>query len=155
MAQDPKEKEDAENQGFKVNDRRRFASDGTARSEAPEPEPPGEPASESASQAKAEEATEAKFPPHEGSEGSGLPPPDFSSLLLSLAANAQAALGIAPDPISGKLEKNLAQAKSVIDLLGVLEEKTKGNLSQEEARLLEALLYELRMRYVENQKQGK
>jgi hypothetical protein len=131
--------EELENQGFKVKDRRRFHPDGTPiDSEAEAAPPPEEKSSEEKAPgvgAKADKAADI--------------PADFSSLLLSVAAGAQVALGIAPHPASGKVEKNLLQAKYSIDLLGMLQEKTKGNLSSEEAQLLEALLYDLRMRYVE------
>ncbi len=78
------------------------------------------------------------------------PGPDitFSSLIFSLSSTAFMQLGALPDPNTGKTEKNLPLAKQTIDLLGVLREKTKGNLDQEEENLFEHLLYDLRMAYI-------
>jgi hypothetical protein len=72
----------------------------------------------------------------------------FDLLLAGLAAQAQVCLGLRPDPISSKTEKNLPMARQSIDMLGALEEKTKGNLTPEEARLLGAILADLRLAYV-------
>ncbi|MDP2600753.1 MAG: DUF1844 domain-containing protein [Deltaproteobacteria bacterium] len=76
---------------------------------------------------------------------------DFGTFVLSLAAAAQVHLGAAPDP-SGKTEKNLDLAKQTIDLLALLEEKTKGNLTEEEAKILSQILTQLRLQYVEAKK---
>jgi hypothetical protein len=78
-----------------------------------------------------------------------LPPADFATLVLSLGSAAMADMGEAPGPDGGKPTRNLPMAKHAIDLLSVLEEKTKGNLTAEEAQLLESLLFDLRLRYVE------
>lgn len=72
---------------------------------------------------------------------------DFSFFITTLAMQVTIALGDAPNPVTNKKEIDLNQAKFLIDTLGVLKEKTKGNLSKEEENLLENLLYELRMRY--------
>ncbi|HEY9074733.1 MAG TPA: DUF1844 domain-containing protein, partial [Desulfobaccales bacterium] len=72
----------------------------------------------------------------------------FSSLIFSLSSTAFMNLGAIPDPNTGKMEKDLALAKQTIDLLGVLREKTRNNLDQEEENLFEHLLYDLRMAYV-------
>ena len=56
--------------------------------------------------------------------------------------------GDIPDPVTKKAERNLEAVKQTIDILAILKEKTKGNLIEDEERLLESLLYELRMRYV-------
>lgn len=76
-------------------------------------------------------------------------PVNFSSFLVSLASSAMVHLGQAPDPGSRQTTVNLALARNTIDLLGLLRDKTKGNLDTEEAQLLDTLLYELRMKYVE------
>lgn len=80
---------------------------------------------------------------------SGLHDVSFANLILSLAGSAQMSLGIAPNPFTQKVEKDLNQAKQTIDLLGVLEKKTQGNLSTEEASLIKVILSDLRMRFVE------
>lgn len=81
---------------------------------------------------------------------------NFIQLILSLAGAAQINLGIIPNPATGKVEKNLKVAKDTIELLDTLKEKTKGNLTKEEEALFEHLLYECRMKYVEeSKKEGK
>lgn len=78
------------------------------------------------------------------------PPVDFTAFLLSLATSALYHLGLVADPESGKPgELNLPVARQTIDTLELLEEKTRGNLTDEEQTLLGNLLAELRMRYVE------
>ncbi len=72
----------------------------------------------------------------------------FSSLIFSLSSTAFMHLGALPDPNTGKTEKDLPLAKQTIDLLGVLREKTRNNLEQEEDELFEHLLYDLRMAYI-------
>ena len=84
---------------------------------------------------------------------SQLPPPSFLFLVSSLATQAMAALGQLPDPVSGQPEVRLPLAQHHIETLAVLEEKTKGNLTQAEAGQLEAALHDLRMLYLMVQKQ--
>lgn len=78
-------------------------------------------------------------------------PPEatFSFFIATIAMQITIALGEAPNPQDNKTEKNLPQAKFLIDTLSMLQEKTKNNLSSEEASLLDGMLYELRMRYVQ------
>jgi hypothetical protein len=75
--------------------------------------------------------------------------PGFSTLISSLGMQALMALGEVPHPETGQPQMDLDQARSLIDLLGVLKRKTQGNLTEEEGRLLDGVLYELRMKYVE------
>ncbi len=82
----------------------------------------------------------------------GLPSIDFATFVLSLNHSALLHLGEAPDLESGKREKNLPLARQTIDLIAMIEEKTKGNLSGDEERLVGQILYDLRMRYVEQTK---
>lgn len=78
-----------------------------------------------------------------------LPKPDFSGFLLSLGTSALFHLGLVADPETGKAGAlNLPVARHTIDTLELLEQKTRGNLSEEEATLLRNLLTELRMRFV-------
>jgi hypothetical protein len=77
------------------------------------------------------------------------PPPTFTLLCASLAAQVHVAMGLVPNPLTGKTERDLAAAKHGIDLLDVLAAKTKGNLDEGESALLSRLLYDLRMAYVE------
>lgn len=78
------------------------------------------------------------------------PPPEinFSNFILSLSTSALLNLGEIPDPVSKEKKEDLDMAKQTIDVLGVIQEKTKGNLTKEEDSLMENLLYDLRMRYV-------
>ena len=85
-------------------------------------------------------------------EGGTLPSIDFATFILSLSHSALMHLGEAPHPETNKVEANLPLAKQNIDLLGLLEEKTKGNLTGDEERLLAQVLFDLRMRYVERLK---
>ncbi|MBW1713878.1 MAG: DUF1844 domain-containing protein, partial [Deltaproteobacteria bacterium] len=73
----------------------------------------------------------------------------FATFIFSLSSSALLHLGQVPEPESGQAKADLPLAKQTIDLLGLLQEKTKGNLDQDEAQLLENILYDLRMRYVE------
>ncbi len=78
-----------------------------------------------------------------------LPHVDFTTFILSLSHSAMLHLGEAPDPESGKTMQSLPLARQTIDLLSMLEEKTRGNLSGDEERLVAQILFDLRMRYVE------
>jgi hypothetical protein len=82
-----------------------------------------------------------------------LPPVEFTTFVLSLSHSALMHLGEAPDPeTGGVVQKNLLLARQTIDLIVMLEEKTKGNLTGDEERLLAQILFDLRMRYVEQSK---
>jgi hypothetical protein len=124
---------------FTVTDRRGFDASGDAKADTP------------ASPAPMEEKppTEAAAPPEPPRT---LPPADFATLVLSLGSSAVMYLGEAPGPDGKKPPRNLPMAKHAIDLLTVLEEKTKGNLPPEEGQILESLLFDLRLRYVESLK---
>jgi Domain of unknown function (DUF1844) len=75
-------------------------------------------------------------------------PTSFLSLIMSLASNAAASLGMMPHPVTGETGIDLKTAKHWIDVLGMLETKTSGNLDPQEAQVLEGLLSDLRMQYV-------
>lgn len=96
---------------------------------------------------------EAESPPGtpDAGAGAGAPPPraEFLTLVSSLAGQAFIHLGLVEHPIQKKVQKDLRQARYTIDLLGVLEEKTRGNLDGEERAVLARILADLRMRYVE------
>lgn len=114
---------------FKVNDRRREGRDA--------------PSSQPAASAPSEEKARTEV-------GEIAPPPvDFSTFILSFASTALIQLGAAPHPDSGRTEAAPELARETIDLLGMLREKTRGNLTDEETKLFDALLYDLRMKYVQ------
>jgi hypothetical protein len=94
--------------------------------------------------ARAESAQPARPPAEEP-----LPPPTLSYLAGTLYLQAAIALGLLPNPVSGKSETHLAHAKHVIDTLAVLQAKTEGNRTPAESEEIEAMLYQLRMAYVE------
>ena len=77
-----------------------------------------------------------------------LPEISFINLIFSLSTSVLIQLGEIQDPITQQLAKNLPLAKQTIDLIGMLEEKTRGNLTSDEGKVLENILYDLRMRYV-------
>jgi hypothetical protein len=81
-------------------------------------------------------------------QGASLPEITFPSLLFSLSTSALIQLGEIQDPMSKQTEKNLPLAKQTIDLIGMLKEKTKGNLTSDEEKLMENMLYDLKLRYV-------
>jgi len=78
-----------------------------------------------------------------------VPEASFTFFLSTIGMQAAIAMGDIPDPVDNKREDSLPQARFLIDTLGVLKEKTKNNLTKEENDLLESMLYELRMRYVQ------
>lgn len=127
--------------GFKVVDRRHFQPDGTPRQDEPPPEP-----REPAAQAQGP-ATGSAY--HVGEAADAFGPLDFPQFILSLAQLAFSFLGDLPNPQTGRRERNVAAAKQQIDLLSMLRDKTRGNLTPDEDRLLASLLYELQMRFVE------
>lgn len=88
---------------------------------------------------KAEEKAEEKI---------DLPKVSFSTFVLSLASSALAQLGEVPNPETGKTEVNLDMAYHSIELLAMLSDKTKHGLDKDETKLIDGLLYELRMKYV-------
>ncbi len=77
-----------------------------------------------------------------------LPPADFSGFVVGLAQTAMIQLGEIPDPVTKRTAKNLDQARYTIDLLSLLEAKTRGNLTRDEDGLLRRLLSDLKLRYV-------
>jgi hypothetical protein len=79
---------------------------------------------------------------------SSLPGIDFSTLVLSLATSAMVDMGLVPNPDGDATEKSLVLAQQTIDTLEMLQAKTRGNLTDDETKLLQSVLYELRMSYV-------
>ena len=120
--------EEREGRGFRVTDRRRFAGGEPAAVEPAEtPAPPVEtpPITESAA------------------------PVTFATFVLGLSTQALLHLGEIADPATGTPARDLGAAKHVIDILGILEDKTRNNLESSETDMLDAMLYDLRVRYVE------
>lgn len=124
--------EEVEEQGFVVRDRR-------GRS-APEEAPVQKTEPEGKSESVASSPSTESAPP--------IPPLSFSSFVFSLGTSSLMLMGESFDPQQPAPPVNLPQAKEIIDILSMLEEKTKGNLSSEEASVLGDMLYTLRMKYV-------
>jgi hypothetical protein len=78
-----------------------------------------------------------------------LPEPTFSFLVSGLVSQTLMGMGQVPNPITGKQEKNLDDAKFAIDTLQMLKEKTRGNLTEDEKKQLDSVLYDLRMRFLD------
>jgi hypothetical protein len=141
MASEEKDK------GFTVQDRRRFSAEGEAKAEGPE-ESPAAPAAASKPQA-------AGPPPQQGQqEPLAEPEVTFTTFMVGLSTQALAALGEISDPLSGARSKDLQAAQQLIDIIGMLREKTRGNLDSDEDGLIEAILFDLRMKYVELARQS-
>ena len=155
---------------FKVTDRRLFNPDGSARDVPPEEKPetprevkpeaaaapvetaepagaspaapePSRPAAAEASAAVAEEPEEMELP-------GGEDPASFANFMMSIASNAASSLGMMEHPVTGKREVDLELGKHWIDILGMLQQKTRGNLLAQEQQVLEGLLADLRMQFV-------
>ncbi len=128
-------------EGFKVVDKRRFSAEGEPTEAHPTEETPKETAGRDAPKAEPEA-------PHEH-KTEALPPVSFSMLILDLANTVLFQLGLLRISEEQEVEKDLVGARRTIDLIGLLEEKTRGNLTEEEKRLVTETLYQLRMTYVE------
>jgi Domain of unknown function (DUF1844) len=139
--------EKVESSGFKVVDRRAFTSEGTRVSGRPEKEeearepdsrvPPNPQAAPPAEPESEEEASER-----------------FAMLVSYLSTTAMFQLGLLPGPGGDYIPADLANCSRTIDLLEVLQEKTRGNLTNQESKLLDDVLYELRMTFLEVQKRA-
>jgi hypothetical protein len=77
---------------------------------------------------------------------------NFATFIFSLNHSVLVHLGVTEDPVTGKQEKNLPLAKQTIDIMGMLEEKTRGNLTTDEEKMLKNMLYDLRMIYIKEKK---
>jgi hypothetical protein len=132
MTEEKKDKE------IKVEDRRRFTV--------------GENGTVSVNEQKEEQQKES--PQEEGRSFKAIPEASFSNFILSLNAQALVFLGALPHPETNKIESNILLAKHTIDVLEILKEKTKGNLTGEEQNLLDEVLFRLKLIYVEVQKKG-
>jgi Domain of unknown function (DUF1844) len=149
---------------FKVTDRRLFNPDGSPRDLPPEekPEPKVVVAEQAAAPAPAREEQPAPEPEIPVSASETAPEEEFSeedlagardpasfvSFVMSIASNAASALGMIEHPVTHQREVDVELGKHWIDILGMLEKKTAGNLTTQEKRMLEGLLADLRMQYV-------
>lgn len=136
-----------EEQSFSFVDKRRMRPDDEESSESavPAPEEPS---------AVVDEELSAPAPAETvpDSAGAEAPPIDFVTFILSLSSSAAYHMGGFQDPVSGKTSVNLDLAKQTIDIIAMLEEKTRGNLTEDEGKLISHALYDLRMQFVEASK---
>jgi hypothetical protein len=122
------DEEKQDDKSFTVNDRRRFTASGDARDQ-----------SDGGRGARDEGAE------HSGRGATNL---TFSGFVIGLAQQAFVCLGLVNDPQTSAVSKDLPQAKAMIDILGMLRDKTRGNLDEVESRMMDEMLDELRLRYV-------
>jgi hypothetical protein len=131
-----------EKKGFSIKDKRIFDEAGCVRKDEPQEE----------KETEHVEKKEQGPPPETDQQGQrhedDYPEVNFSSFVLSLSTTAMYHFGDFPDPATKKAHKNLSAAKQTIDILGMLQSKTDGNLDENENSVLDGLLYELRLRYV-------
>ena len=128
-----------EEQAFTITDKRGFREEGEARAPEDSQKPQEKPITEPSSKEEAKSAPQ-DIPPR--------PAIDFPSYLLSYYTQGLVLMGEIPNPYTNKKEEDIEAARHTIDILNMLEEKTKGNLSNDERQLLENVLYELRMKYM-------
>ena len=123
--------------GFVVKDKRLFAETDESR-----------PQEDLKAPAAEEEPKPPETPETTTNQEADYPLVNFTNFVLSLSTSAIFHFGDFPDPEGGKAQKNLPAAKQTIDILDMLNEKTKGNLDENEDKLIQSVLYELKMRYV-------
>src|SRR5579864_7848316 len=168
--------EEEKPKAFKVDDRRRFSPEGELKPEfqgADEPAatartdaPPGGSGETAASAAAASASTSASAGSARGAdrpstaqsrahaEAGVAPEITFGTFVVGLSTQALVHLGEIPDPLSGQPSADLPAAQQLIDIIAILKEKTQGNLDRDEDALLETILFELRMKYVERARQA-
>jgi hypothetical protein len=134
--------EKEEDKGFVIKDRRRFTEEGGSETKEEAQSASSSPEKESTSDRNAGGG-------EQQSRGGPFPEVTLATFIVSLSSSALVHLGEIPEPETNESRIDLPIAKQIIDTLGMLEEKTKGNLDKDEERLLRAVLYDLRMRYVQ------
>jgi hypothetical protein len=144
--------------GFVIRDHRHFDEAGEVRRESestPKEEKPKEVQKEQPASEQPGDPIAQDLPEDDEAMDGYLPEVNFMNFVLSLSTTAMFHFGDFPEPASGKAAKNLAAAKHTIDTIGMLKAKTEGNLDDNEKTLIDAVLFELRMRYVkENSSPG-
>jgi len=138
-------KEESSSSGFRVVDRRPFAADGSRKEEIPAEEKKVEAPPTRERSTLGEAASEPGVPGEDEFPG-------FETLVSYLSTTAMFQLGLIPGPSGEHIPADLPNAKRTVDMLAVLQEKTQGNLTANESRMLEDVLYELRMTFVALQK---
>ena len=124
-----------EEQGFRVTDKRGFSEDGENRASG-------------AAEQENEKAKTTASGLEEKNEVPPRPPIDFPSYILSYYTQGLVLLGEVPSPYTNKKEEDVEAARHIVDILSMIQEKTKGNLSKDENQLLDSVLYELRIKFM-------
>ncbi len=127
-----------EDGGFSISDKRHFTSEGEVRKET----------ADQAAKESAPQQADAGAPPEDKRSIDQEERIDFPSYVLTYYTQGLVLLGEVPNPYTNKKEENLQAARHMIDILALLQEKTRGNLDQEEQQLLDSVLYELRMKFM-------
>lgn len=130
-----------EKKDFIIKDKRIFSEETQEEKETQETPEPAEKEDEGPETEEAAVSEEAE-------EDFQLPEINFATFIFSLNSSVLVHLGVINDPATGQKVKNLALARQTIDILGMLEEKTQGNLTEDEESMLKSILYDLRMIYV-------
>lgn len=133
--------EEREAKTFKVTDKRFSAKHEEVREASP-------PQEKIAGEKEGPTAEKKRFEEKQEFRAETLPEINFATFVISLSTQAMLHFGDFSDPATKETKKNLPLAKQTIDILSMLQEKTKGNLHSEESHLLDNILYELRMRYI-------
>lgn len=149
-AEHPSEEQEAK--GFVVSDKRLFSPSGERITDSGPPEPTER---ETPTPPKQEEPAAARRPQAPPTEAvpQDLPPVDFAAFVMMLTNNVMMFLGQVPNPLTQQPQIDLAQAQHTIDVIMMLREKTRGNLTTEEDRFLQELLPQLQMAYVQAKQQ--
>ena len=134
-----------EEKGFVIKDRRMFSE---GKDEEMDKKTDSEKADEPSPKDASASATDDVQGKLEDEEETLLPEVNFPTFIMSLNASALVHLGVIEDPATGQSTKNLPMAKQTIDILSMLEEKTRGNLAKDEEDILRNILYDLRIAYV-------
>lgn len=148
------EEEKEQTKGFKVEDRRRFSSEGELKPEHKGPEQPQAQTSstrpdETVRAAVSGETSSRTRAAQASGPREAAPEITFGTFVVGLSTQALVHLGELPDPNTNQPATDLAAAQQLIDIIAMLETKTRGNLDRDEQAMLEAILFELRMKYVE------
>jgi hypothetical protein len=151
------EEEKEQAKGFKVEDRRRFSAEGELKPEHRGPEqataqPSAEHATSEGAPSAARGDSQAPEAPRYNAfaqQREAAPEITFGTFVVGLSTQALVHLGELPDPQTNQPAADLSAAQQLIDIIAMLENKTRGNLDHDEQAMLEAILFELRMKYVE------
>jgi Domain of unknown function (DUF1844) len=150
------EEEKDQAKGFKVEDRRRFSAEGELKPEHRGPEQADSKTSTASGSAPAASSSEALSRDQKTQDSTrasqrreSAPEITFATFVVGLSTQALVHLGELPDPQSNQSAPDLPAAQQLIDIIAMLESKTRGNLDHDEQAMLESILFDLRMKYVE------